>query len=91
MKAFRDKHSNILQIVGVAKDNSEEAVKDSMQKHHMDWPNILIGEGEQDYASKYNVQGYPTKILLDRHGRILLRSVGESEDFYTEAEGLISR
>ena len=55
----------------------------------MDWPNIMIGKDEQDYVAKYNVQGFPTKILLDREGKILLRSVGESEEFYHEVEELI--
>ena len=51
----------------------------------------MISKGEQDYVAKYNVQGYPTKILLDRNGKILLRSVGEEDGFYTEVEKLIEK
>lgn len=91
MKAFRDKHKEKLQIVGLAKDRSLEAVRKCMKENDMDWPNIMIGSGEQDYVAHYNVQGYPTKILLDRNGKILLRSVGETGDFYYEVEELISK
>ncbi|MCG8580844.1 MAG: AhpC/TSA family protein [Bacteroidales bacterium] len=89
MKKFRDKHADKLQIVGLAKDRNVEQVKKCMADNGMDWPNMLIGKGEQDYVAKYNVQGYPTKILLDRNGKILLRSVGESEEFYQEVEKLM--
>lgn len=91
MKKFRDEHANKLQIVGVAKDDNVEKVQKCMEKKGMNWPNILVGKEEQDFVAKYNVQGYPTKILLDRNGKILLRSVGEKEDFYHEVEKLIAR
>ena len=91
MKKFRDEHSNKLQIVGLAKDRNVDEVNECMKKYEMDWLNVMIGKGEQDYVAKYNVQGYPTKILLDRNGKILLRSVGEEEGFYTEVEKLIEK
>ena len=89
MKKFRDEHADKLQIVGLAKDRNIEKVQKCLTKHGMNWPNILVGKGEQDFVAKYNVQGYPTKILLDRNGKILYRSVGESEEFYHEVEKLI--
>ncbi len=89
MKKFRDEHADRLQIVGLAKDRKVEKVQKCIKKNGMNWPNILVGKGEQDFVAKYNVQGYPTKILLDRNGKILLRSVGEKEDFYHDVEKLI--
>lgn len=91
MKKFRDEHADRLQIVGLAKDRNVEKVKQCMEKHGMNWPNVMVGKDDQDYVAKYNVQGYPTKILLDRNGKILLRSVGEKEDFYHEVEKIISK
>ena len=89
MKAFRDKHKEKLQILGLAKDRNAEEVKKVLDKVGMDWPNILIGEGEADFVSKYNVQGYPTKILVDQKGKILLRSMGEDPKFYQQIEDII--
>ncbi|MBQ3521639.1 MAG: TlpA family protein disulfide reductase [Bacteroidales bacterium] len=91
MKAFRDKHSDKVQIVGVAKDTDIEAWKKCIEKNQMDWPNILIGTGEADYASKFNVQGYPTKILVDPDGKIIYRTSGESKEFYNIAKSLITK
>lgn len=91
MKAFQEKHADRLQIVGVAKDNSMAKVKESMMNHEMNWPSVLFKADGKDYVSSYNIQGYPTKILVDRKGKILLRSVGEKADFYTEVEKIIAR
>lgn len=91
MKRFRDEHADRLQIVGLAKDRNLEKVQKCIEKHGMNWPNILVGKGEQDFVAKYNVQGYPTKIILDRDGKILLRMVGEKEEFYHEVEKLIMK
>ncbi len=91
MKAFKEAHSDVVEIVGVAKDSDVEAWKECIEKHGMEWPNILIGTGEFDYASKFNVQGYPTKILLGPDGKILYRGTGESKEFYTEIEKIISQ
>ncbi|WP_321515772.1 TlpA disulfide reductase family protein [Marinifilum fragile] len=91
MKKFRDKHSDKLQILGLAKDRVLTKVQKCIEKNGMNWPNVLVGKGEQDYVAKYNVQGYPTKILLDKDGKILLRSVGEVESFYHDVEKLISK
>ena len=91
MKKFRDEHADRLQIVGIAKDDNVEKVQKCMEKKGMNWPNILVGKGENDFVAKYNVQGYPTKILLDKKGNILLRWVGEVESFYEDVEKLIAR
>lgn len=89
MKAFREKYSDVLEIVGVAKDTDVEAWKKCIQDMGMNWPNIIIGTGEADFASKFNVQGYPTKIVLDPQGKIIHRTTGESKEFYEIVEKLI--
>lgn len=89
MKAFRDKHADKLQILGVSNDRSVDVWKAFIQKNNMDWPNILIGKGDKDYVTKFNVQGFPTKILISPEGKILLRESGEREEFYTKIEELI--
>ena len=91
MKAFQKKYADKLQIVGIAKDNSIEKVKKCMQDYQMNWPSVLFEADGNDYVAGYNVQGYPTKILIDRKGKIVLRSVGEKADFYEEVEKIIGR
>ncbi len=91
MREFRDNNSDVLQIVGVANDKDVEAWKKCMDKNNMDWPNIMQGKGENDFVAKFNVQGFPTKILISPDGKILYRASGESEEFYTTIKNLISK
>ncbi len=91
MKAFQEKHADRVQIVGVAKDNSMDKVKASMLEHKMNWPSVMFEADGNDYVSNYNVQGYPTKILVDRKGKVVFRFVGEKAEFYDEVEKVITR
>jgi len=89
MKEFRDRHADVLQIVGLAQDRDYAKWKSFVENRGMNWPNVLIGKGDQNFVLLYNVQGFPTKILLDPQGKILLRVTGEYEEFYQEVEKLI--
>jgi thiol-disulfide isomerase/thioredoxin len=89
MKEFRDRHADVLQIVGLAQDRDYAKWKSFVESREMNWPNVLVGKGDQNFVLLYNVQGFPTKILLDPQGKILLRVTGENEEFYQEVEKLI--
>jgi len=89
MKAFREKHKDKIELLGISNDRSFEVWKNFVTKNEMNYPNILCGKGEEDYVSKFNVQGFPTKILIDPQGKILFRDSGEKEDFYTKIEEFI--
>lgn len=89
MRAFRDKHADKLMIVGVANDKDKELVRKCMQQKGMDWTNLMQGKGEDDFVAKFNVQGFPTKIVLDPRGTIVYRDSGESEEFYAEVEKIL--
>ncbi|MDD2426459.1 MAG: thioredoxin-like domain-containing protein, partial [Bacteroidales bacterium] len=91
MKAFRDKYADRLQIFGVSNDKNVSGWKSVIEKNGMNWPNVLIGPGEKDFVAKFNVQGFPTKILISPDGMVLYRETGESEEFYKKVEELITR
>lgn len=90
MKAFRDAHRDKLEILGVADDMSRiEKWKETLKSNGMDWPNILRGSGNEDLVTRFNVQGFPTKIVLDPQGKIIHRETGERAEFYSIVEDLI--
>ncbi len=89
MKAFREKHKDKIELLGISNDRSFDGWKSFITKNEMNYPNILCGKGEEDFVSKFNVQGFPTKILIDPQGKILFRDSGENEDFYAKIENFI--
>ena len=88
MKAFGAKHAGKLVLIGIAQD-SEKNWRDYLGRSSWDWKQVLTGKGEEDFVLQYNVQGFPTKILIDPNGKILKRSVGEDPKFYEEVERLM--
>jgi hypothetical protein len=36
--------------------------------HNVRWPNLVNGEGPQDYAAAYGVTEIPTNVLIGRDG-----------------------
>lgn len=62
-------------IIGIAKDdNSKDAWRKAIEKDGLPWHQILVG----DLDIKYNITSYPTKILVDKQGKIIGR-YGEEE------------
>lgn len=90
MRAFRDAHKDKVQILGVANDKDAETWKDCMVRNKMDWPDIMEGTGDRDYVARFNVQGFPTKILVDPQGVIAYRFTGEDREFYENVEKIIN-
>lgn len=89
MVAFQEKHADKLHILGISNDRSVEVWKSFIEKNNMTYFNIMTGKSENDYVSKFNVQGFPTKILISPEGKILFREPGENESFYTKIEELM--
>lgn len=88
MKKFAEKHADKLVLLGIAKDN-RETWEQYLSKSEWNWKQIVAGEGEEDYVVRFNVQGFPTKILIGPDGKILKRTVGEDPAFYEELEHLM--
>ena len=82
MKEFRDKYQDKIEILGISNDKNVALWRSVIERNNMNWTNILIGTGEKDFVSTFNVQGFPTKILLSPEGKILFRESGENEAFY---------
>lgn len=90
MKEFRDKHAGVVEIVGIAQDENVQKWASVIQSNQMNWPNVMNGRDGVDYVAMFNVQGFPTKILLGPDGEILHRESGEREAFYEVVEKFIS-
>ncbi|TXH21616.1 MAG: AhpC/TSA family protein [Chitinophagaceae bacterium] len=87
MKEYLDKYSSKLEIVGVAQE-SDDGInwKNFITKNpNYKWHHVLSRNNE-DYILKFNVAGFPTKILVDPQGKIVSRTVGEGEEFYAELD-----
>jgi peroxiredoxin len=78
-----------LQVIGVSMDDEEAPVKRFLEKHDVPYP-ILMGDAKLG-ESFGGVFGLPQSFLIDAHGRIVFRRVGEPniEALRSRIEGLL--
>ena len=85
MKELYNKYNGKFEIVSIDCKDSEEAWKKAVEKHGLKWVNVINPEDDfrKDLITKYNITGYPTKIVISPDGRILDIFLGEREEFYS--------
>lgn len=72
------------EILGVASEKvsgqaqAEKMWKEAIEKDGLIWTNVLNNElsMNQDVVQLYNIEGYPTQILLDKEGKVIGRWLG---------------
>ena len=58
--------------------SDEDAIKELMDKHSVNWPHIISNK-EVDLVKLYNVNKYPTTLLIDKEGRIIAKDLRSKE------------
>lgn len=89
LKKHAKKYGDKLVVLGVDCRDKEADWKEAVKKHEMDWlhvfePNDLPSKDKPTVI--YNVNGFPTKILIDPEGKIVNITVGENPAFYEALE-----
>ena len=90
MKSLYEKYRNQLEIVGIACNEESVAVwQDAVKQHGLPWINVY-DDDRSPVNVLYGVMGFPTKIVMDSEGTILIREQGEGDDFYKKVERVIN-
>lgn len=91
MKKYLEKYKNKLEIVGIAveSDDGSQWKKWLASKPEFNWHHLINDKKNNNLVTKYNVRGYPTKILLDPEGKIIARYVGETEELYKKLDEVL--
>ncbi len=59
-----------LDVVAVSLDEDLEALAKFLEEKKLPWPN-LVGENARQLATKHDVRGIPTMMLIDQQGKIV--------------------
>jgi thiol-disulfide isomerase/thioredoxin len=91
MKTVYERHKDKLEIVGVAcNETSTNNWREAVKKHELPWINVYNdNQWAVDVVRKYAIVSYPTKIVIDPEGTILIREVGARDSFYTKIESIL--
>ncbi|HXN65294.1 MAG TPA: redoxin family protein [Candidatus Acidoferrales bacterium] len=85
-KKYRDKE---VTFISVSSDSNEETWKNFIAKQHMDWPQYLDRSGK--VLRDFNVNIYPSYVVLDRDGVIRFHQSGYDPQTDAEISATIDR
>lgn len=76
------------EIIGIAQergktlDESKNSWYKAIEELSLPWTNVLNNENKEqmDIVKEYQISGFPTKILVDENGKIILRLVASATD-----------
>ena len=72
-----------LEVINIAQENGADARKiwlKAVEEDQMTWTQILNNEDREvcDVVKLYGITAFPTKVLIDPEGKIIVKTVGES-------------
>lgn len=80
------KKSNF-KLISISADEVSDRWKDAVKKDSMNWLNVSDLKGiNSKVAIEYGITAYPTYILVDPSGKIILRTVNEIENMQAKIE-----
>ena len=89
MKKYYARYADRLAIVGINCGDTEAKWKATVAKHELPWINVYCPDGD-DLLTEYDIQGFPTKIVISPDGKIINGVCGEDKSFYQCLDELLS-
>lgn len=92
LKKLYDKYKDRgFEIIGISnevnsknKSDQDKAWKKAVKEDGINWLQILYDPQVFDAVKAYDINGYPTKFLIDQNGKFVMRILGNSEKLHSE-------
>ena len=93
VKEFQEKHKDKLVVLGINSGDTKDKVQNFINEKGYDWQQILSSKdsNSDNFVNRFNVQGFPTKLIIDRRGNIVKRFVGGGEEAFQLLEELLNK
>lgn len=91
VKKFQEKHKDNLVVVGINSGDTKEKIQAFVAKNNYGWIQLMSDKKNtpDNFVNRFNVQGFPTKFIIDPNGKIIKRFVGSGEDAFKMLEELL--
>ena len=91
MKEYYQKYAGKFEILGIDCNDPEERWKAAVEKYELPWLHVYTPRSEIKVLQQYEIQGFPTKIIVDPDGKIVKIIEGEDPAFYTFLDQLFGK
>ena len=89
MKEAYAKHKDKMEILGIDCRDTEKKWRDAVEKYELPWLHVRCNDEQLPIlGQQYNLEGFPTKVVIDPEGKIAKVVVGEDPAFYTYLDEL---
>ena len=86
------RYTDKMEILGVDCRDSEKKWKAAVDEYQLPWLQVRCPDKQlQTLAEQYNIEGFPTKVVIDPEGKIAKVIVGEDPDFYTYLDEIFAK
>ena len=82
MKEYYQKYAGKFEILGIDCNDPEEKWKAAVEKYELPWLHVYNPRGDSKVLEQYEIQGFPTKIIVGPDGKIVKPIIGEDPAFY---------
>ncbi|APU11150.1 hypothetical protein A5M85_12930 [Cellulophaga lytica] len=91
VKEFQEKHKDNLVVLGINSGDTKEKIEAFTAKNGYNWQQLLSDKANttDNFVNRFNVQGFPTKFIIDRRGKIVKRFVGGGEEAFEMLDELL--
>ncbi len=80
-EAYR-KYGDKIVIIGIDCNESEAEWKEGLKEHKLPWLQLYNGNDRELYTA-YNIEGFPTKAIINPEGKLVDLTTGEDPSFFT--------
>lgn len=91
VKKIQEKYKDKLVVLGINSGDTKEKIQKFIDDNGYTWQQLMSDKANtpDNFVNRFNVQGFPTKFIIDPRGNIVKRYVGGGEEAFTLLEELL--
>ena len=90
MKEYYQKYAGKFEILGIDCNDTEAKWKAAVEKYELPWLHVY-NTRDSKVLEQYQIEGFPTKIIVGPDGKIVKTIIGEDPAFYTLLDQLFGK
>ena len=90
MRTYYEKYKSDIEFVSISCRDTDEAWRKCIEKYDMRWTQLFNGN-DTEVQKAYRILGYPSKIIIDKEGKIAAKFLDEEDTFYQKLDELFGK
>lgn len=88
LKEAFNKYGDKIVVIGIDCNESEADWRKGVKEHQIPWLNLYNGNDKKLYEA-YNIEGFPTKAIINPEGKLVDLTTGEDPTFYSRLASFV--